>query len=80
MSGRDDVKLKLAEFRQQLETDASRRADNQAKTIRELHEKLAEKDRAIRHLENRCYVLTRGTICLFCGYKDRCSAKQKISK
>lgn len=45
--------MKLDEFKELMNTDARQRAEAQEKTIKKLHELLAEKDRRIEILEAR---------------------------
>lgn len=31
---------------------------------------VSEKEKAIEQLQNRCFVLSRGVMCIFCGFND----------
>ena len=73
--------LSLEQFKEQLETDATKRCAAQEKSIKELHETLKNRDEyiaALKHriitLENKCYVGTRGVLCIFCTDKGVCKA------
>lgn len=52
--------MKLDELRELMNTDARQRAEAQEKTIKKLHELLAEKDRRIEILEARLDMRTKG--------------------
>ena len=79
--------ISLEEFKNRLESDATRKLDNlekrtmaQEKTIKEttelLKEKIAtiaEQKEIIDQLSNRCYALTSfGSLCVYCGIKKEC--------
>lgn len=59
--------MNLEEFKQRMNTEAQERCNQQEKTIKDLHAKIAEQQNIIRSLQNRCYVQTGGVLCLFCG-------------
>jgi len=69
--------MKLQELKVQLDTDAQQRCAAQEKTIKELHEQLVAKDNAIKALQNRCWALNGGVLCLWCGFKDDCKRGAK---
>lgn len=76
--------INLDQFRETLDTDAQKRCIAQEKTIKELHAQLKEKDALIKRqkyliltLENKCYVGTKGILCIFCGHKKTCKAHGK---
>lgn len=71
--------ISLEQFREQIETDASRRCIAQEKTIKELNEQIKsltsqidEEADDIRALSNRCFALSHGLLCIFCGMRKRC--------
>lgn len=59
--------MNLEEFKQRMNTEAQERCNQQEKTIRELHAKIADQQAIIRSLQNRCFAQTRGLLCIFCG-------------
>lgn len=69
--------ISLEQFRNELEGDAQRRCLNQEKTIKELQTEIKEKDKLIQRLENRCFLTTRGTLCIFCFMKKDCTARNE---
>jgi len=66
--------MKLHELRQELETDAAKRADQQEKTIKELHARIKDLENMARTAQNKCFSFTFGAICVFCIDKEKCAA------
>ena len=73
--------MSLDQFKAAIETDASKRVDAQAATIKALQAKIAaltseieEKNTWIHQLENRCKVQSQGMLCWFCGMRRKCHA------
>ena len=64
--------ISLQQLKENLEGEAQTRCQAQEKTIKDLFEKIKEKNDIIRVLQNRCYVQTRGTWCTLCGMKSTC--------
>lgn len=76
--------MNLEQFKKHFESDAQRRSEQQEKTIKELHARIAslneaieERDKHIQIMENRCYATGHGVLCLFCGYKKTCKARSR---
>lgn len=74
--------INLEEFKNQLDTDAQKRCIAQEKTIKDLHEVIKNNNQIIKQqetlimqLQNRCYAQTRGILCIFCGVKNKCEAR-----
>lgn len=42
------------------------------KTIEELQERVEQLEKDKRNLMNRCWVHTRGLLCIFCGFREEC--------
>ena len=77
--------ISLEEFKSKLDTDAQSRCLNQEKTVKELYkqkekliELLKDKEVEITQLQNRCRTLSNGALCIFCGSKNTCKAKNGI--
>lgn len=70
--------ISLEQFKNQLESNATKRCEAQEKTIKELHEQIKDKDEWIRVLQNRCYTLSYGALCGHCGGKDNCKSKNGL--
>lgn len=68
--------INLEEFKNQLDTDAQKRCAAQEETIRNLIKQNKEQNIEINQLQNRCWALTRGVMCLVCRARDRCKAKK----
>lgn len=75
--------MNLQELKKALECDATKRNEEQAKTIKELHNKIKKledeankREKLIGQLFNRCKVLSRGVLCMFCGCKDDCQSRK----
>ncbi len=71
--------MRLEEFKAALESDASKRCEEQELTIKALHARINDLNQSIhrltkdkRQLMNRCKVSSRGLLCLFCGFKNEC--------
>lgn len=71
--------INLEELRSQLETDATKRSLVQEKTIikqrniiSSLQDTISKKEHDITALSNRCYTLSKGSLCIFCMIKARC--------
>ena len=71
--------MNLDEMREALASDATRKADNLEKQIKQLHSELRDKDKIIdshreslRIMFNRCLVQTQGLMCIFCGERKKC--------
>lgn len=83
--------LTLEEFRAKLETDATKRSDAQEKTILEQAERIRVLEKLLKEdedqmvimnqdllvLTNRCFVMGKGTLCLFCELNS-CKCKNKL--
>lgn len=72
--------MNLEQLRQSLDTDARKRCEAQEKTIKELHAKVKAQQGIITALQNRCFVQTRGMLCLFCGKEVRETCKRYNDK
>lgn len=64
--------INLEDLRSQLETDATKQNLVQEKTIKRLNWIISEKEKDIITLSNRCYALSKGSLCIFCMIKARC--------
>ncbi|GHU73664.1 hypothetical protein FACS1894184_21460 [Clostridia bacterium] len=71
--------MKLQEFKEMMDTDATRRCEAQTKTITELLEQIKElqriiqeRDRECKLISNRCYELSHGKACCDCWASDSC--------
>ena len=76
--------MNLDEFKKTFESDATKRCEAQEETIKQLHTKvrkleenidLLQKDKT--QLMNRCYVMGKGILCIFCGFRDECKARKE---
>lgn len=79
--------LSLEEFKEALSSDATKRAEAQETTIKELHAELGMKSKEIaerkemcRVLFNRCFATCKGMMCVFCGIKDACKKERTVGK
>ena len=80
--------MNLQELKEALQSDATVRAEEQAKTKKELHAKIHEyedkieyiNEQMVRPLQNRCMALTCRTICVFCGKSTDCYALNEKRK
>lgn len=74
--------ISLVELRKELESDATKRCEQQERTIKDLIAQLkqAEKNNdalvlMCGQLFNRCHVLNpMGAMCVFCGFRAECRA------
>ena len=71
--------LSLEAFRTSLDSEAQQRCKAQEATIKNLHgqvkqlrELLTDREEDLRVLANRCWALSRGSLCLFCGMRGHC--------
>ena len=76
--------MKLHELREALDTEARKRCEAQEKTIKnqnatieQLMAILKDRNEDIRKLQGRCFLLTRGHLCLFCGMRHTCARKPR---
>lgn len=72
--------MNLQDLKKEIESDASKRCQQQEITIKELHAKYKERDKLVGQLMNRCRVnsmMMGGALCLWCGCKDECMSRQK---
>ena len=76
--------MNLDEFKKELTCENDKKILEMSKTIKRLNKTVEEKDSEIselndliRQLTNRCYVLTQGTMCMWCGCKDKCNSDTK---
>lgn len=79
--------MNLDELRSALASNATEKAKEQEKLIKnlkyQLKEKtdtLAERDDILRTMFNRCLAQTGGAICLFCGHEGLCRELRSIGK
>lgn len=56
------------------------RCINQAETLEEPDGPVENSDEMLRVLFNRCYALTEGATCLFCGIRQACKEKRSVMK
>ena len=42
------------------------------KNIEKLHERIEQLEKDKRGLMNRCFVQSRGLLCIFCEFKEEC--------
>lgn len=75
--------MNLQEFRDAIASDATKRADVQESTIKDLHSQVRKlkaeivtRDQWIAQLERRCMVTGHGILCLFCGHRDTCTGRK----
>jgi predicted RNase H-like nuclease (RuvC/YqgF family) len=75
--------VKLDELRKELDSDARQRCETQEKTIKDLIAQnkhllalLDDRQKDIEKLQNICLVATRGAVCLFCNFRNTCSARR----
>jgi DNA-binding transcriptional MerR regulator len=75
--------MSLEQLKEQLEGNAQKRCAEQEKTIKNLIEQnkrmvdlIKDKETEIRQLQNRCYAISRGVLCVFCNIKHKCNAKK----
>lgn len=71
--------MKIEELRQQLDSDARKRCTAQEKTIhdlilrnKKLEERLKDRQDDIHALQNRCFAMTHGVMCIFCRMRETC--------
>ena len=48
------------------------------KTNEELQERIEQLEKDKRSLMNRCFVQSRGILCIFCGFKEECEHGKKL--
>ena len=71
--------LSLDQFRSQLESDSQKKCILQEETIKGLHQIIKDREqliientKLINQLQNRCFAITSGTFCPFCGCRFQC--------
>ena len=71
--------MNLDEFKKSMETDATKRASAQQETIKNLHREIdrlngviADMEKSMQQLMNRCAVHTGGFMCMFCEFRKQC--------
>ncbi|MBR4152077.1 MAG: hypothetical protein IKT98_03890 [Selenomonadaceae bacterium] len=71
--------MNIEELRKALASDATEKVKEQEKTIQALEKQLEEAEniikvqyKVLRVMCNRCIVMTRGAMCLFCGHAGLC--------
>jgi sensor histidine kinase YesM len=76
--------LSLEQFKDILDTEAQKRCREQENTIKNLIgqnkrliELVKDKEKELVQMQNRCYAMTRGAICIFCNCKDSCQVRNK---
>lgn len=72
--------MNLEEFKQQMNTEAQERCNQQEKTIKELHQKIKELRETVRIMQNRCFAQTSRLICMFCAYRKDGSCASYTNK
>jgi hypothetical protein len=76
--------MNLEEFRKGLESDARQENEVLKKRINQLEaEQSAEIQRLhcdMRAVTNRCYALTRGTMCMFCRLQSKFECESSLRK
>ncbi len=74
------MKLKLHELKQQLETDATQRAEAQETTIKKQFEEIRQLKYEKDILQNRCFAMNFGALCPFCDpvMKGGCTARRRL--
>lgn len=77
--------MNIEELKSALASDATEKVKEQETEIKRLKKELAkkdsylrEKDEMLRHMFNRCMTLTRGAMCIFCGYRECCNALRSV--
>ena len=79
--------MNLDEMRQALSSDATEKAERLEKRIKKLEAEIkwkeaiiAERDKILKAMFNRCYVMTGGAMCIWCECRDLCKALRSIGK
>lgn len=72
--------MNLEQFKQQMNSEAQERCNQQEVTIRELHQKIKEQQNTIWVMQNRCFAQTEGLLCGFCLYQKDGSCKSFTSE
>lgn len=79
--------MNLEEMREALASDATRKADGLDKQVKRLRSELRDKDKVIdshreslRVMLNRCFVLTKGMMCIFCGERKKCDEMRSTGR
>ena len=65
--------MNLDELKQQIGGVRLEEIDGLKKEIKNLKEKLTKVTTLNEQLQNRCWVISQGIVCNFCGLKDKCS-------
>ena len=69
--------MNLQDLKKQFESDTTKRAEQQEKTISRQYALIKQQEILINQLENRCLAITRGTLCMFCSEKRNCEPYKK---
>lgn len=79
--------MNLEQFKNEMDTDARKRCEQQEATIKKLHEenrKLSEDviamKKTVHQIQNRCHALTLGAMCRFCGFFETCNSRTKSGR
>lgn len=79
--------MNLEQLKQEFSNDYQERCEKQEITIKKLNYRIAEQKKflaefqtTIGQLQNRCYVMSQGTFCPMCGFKDTCTARREHIK
>ena len=79
--------MNLEEMKAALASDATEKVKELEAEIKRLKKELTktdsrmkEQDEMLRHMFNRCMTLTRGAMCIFCGYREDCDVLRDAPK
>ncbi len=79
--------ISLEQLKVELDTEAQQKCAKQNNTIKSLNNKiqslleiLIKKENSINALQNRCFALSKMELCLFCEFKENCSALKTFWK
>ena len=76
--------MNMEDFRRELESEARKENEILKKRIKKLETEQSEEAQRLHHdircLSNRCFALTRGTMCAFCKMMSKFECERSIGK